>query len=140
MCVSSVCTVLSVYSVHSYTSSLSLNRRYLLKSAVVTPRKKWLHQHAFRKRHLGDIYEVQRRGTPSEPDLPSWITESMLYTKKYLLQNSVCSTRCVSYVKSYPRLYAVNARRSLSWEFPFISLCFHWLTPVPTTKSPHSTG
>lgn len=63
--------------------------RYLLKSAVVTPRKKWLHQHATKKRHMGDIYELQRRGTPAEPPLPSWITSSMLHTKKYLLQSSV---------------------------------------------------
>ncbi|KAL5256451.1 hypothetical protein ACHWQZ_G011630 [Mnemiopsis leidyi] len=63
--------------------------RYLLKSAVVTPRKKWLHQHATKKRHMGDIYEFQRRGTPAEPPLPSWISSSLLHTKKYLLQSSV---------------------------------------------------
>ena len=70
-------------------TSLHFYRRYLLKSAVVTPRKKWLHQHATKKRHMGDIYELQRRGTPAEPPLPSWITTSMLHTKKYLLQSSV---------------------------------------------------
>ena len=68
-----------------------LLRRYLLKSAVVTPRKKWLHQHNTKRRHMGDIYELQRRGTPPEPACPAWIAGSMLHTKKYLLQSSVIS-------------------------------------------------